>query len=56
MDSVKKKILIADDEQDTLLVFRDMLEDEGYDIISAVDTDEVLNKVASESPDLLVLD
>jgi DNA-binding response OmpR family regulator len=51
-----KKILLIDDEKDLVetVVFR--LEGSGYEVITASDGKEGLNKAKKENPDLIVLD
>ncbi len=51
-----KKILIIDDEPDMVTFLSTLLEDSGYDIITASDGDEGLMKIKSEKPDLVSLD
>ena len=53
---MKKRILIIEDEQDiiTTLIFR--LEAEGYEIITAMDGEDGLDKAKKEKPDLILLD
>ena len=50
------KILIADDEPNIIQLLRLYLRNEGYDIVAARDGREALDRFASESPDLVVLD
>lgn len=50
------KILVADDESDILGLARMILEGEGYCVISASDGEEVVRKVDTEIPDLVLLD
>lgn len=50
------KILICDDDPLLLELIEFRLEAKGYAVIRAVDGAEALAKVASESPDLVVLD
>lgn len=52
----KKKILIVDDNIDTVELLRKRLRVDGYDTAEAYDGEEALNKVAEYSPDLIVLD
>jgi pilus assembly protein CpaE len=52
----KVKILVADDEADLLRLFRFVLSEAGYDVITAVNGVEALSKAQSEHPDLLILD
>lgn len=51
-----KKILVVDDEKPISDIIKFNLEKEGYEIITAFDGEEALEKVAEESPDLIVLD
>ena len=51
-----KKILIVDDEKPISDIIKFNLEKEGYEIVTAFDGEEALEKVAEESPDLIVLD
>ena len=51
-----KKVLIIDDEPDMVTFLSTLLEDNGYDIATAVDGDEGMEKVKSEKPDLISLD
>ncbi len=52
----KKRILVIDDEGDFIKVITDFLESAGYDVISAYDGLEGLEKVRSKKPDLIILD
>lgn len=51
-----KKVLIADDEEDIKTVVQLFLESKGYDIITAYDGLDALDKVKSEKPDVVLLD
>lgn len=51
-----KKILIVDDEPEMLILLTSRLEANNYDVINAKDGDTCLKMVASEKPDLIVLD
>lgn len=51
-----KKILAVDDEKHIVRLVQVNLERQGYDVVTANDGREALEKVASESPDLVVLD
>ncbi len=51
-----KKILVIDDEQDMIVFLTALLEDSGYEVITATDGEEGLDKVKSEKPDLISLD
>jgi DNA-binding response OmpR family regulator len=51
------KILIADDSETILLLLRTRLEMEGHEVSTAVDGQEVVDKVdAANPPDILLLD
>jgi two-component system, OmpR family, manganese sensing response regulator len=51
------KILIADDSETILLLLRTRLEMEGHEVATAVDGQEVVDKVdAANPPDILLLD
>jgi DNA-binding response OmpR family regulator len=50
------KLLIVDDEADTLRLVSLMLERQGYEIITAKDGMSALEKVERENPDLILLD
>jgi two-component system alkaline phosphatase synthesis response regulator PhoP len=51
-----KKILLADDDPDVIEVVSILLEDEGYEIVTAKDGAEALEKIKSQDPDLVILD
>ena len=51
-----KKILVIDDEADTVIYLETLLRDNGYQTVSAYDGQEGMEKVKSERPDLVVLD
>lgn len=51
-----KKILVIDDEPDMVTFLSTLLEDNGYQVITAVDGDEGLDKTKAEKPDLISLD
>ncbi len=50
------KILIVDDEQDVVTIIGKVLKKSGYEVITASDGLECLDKVNEESPDLILLD
>lgn len=50
------KILIIEDDELLLAVLESKLNKEGYDVISARDGEEGLQKIKQESPDLVLLD
>ncbi|MDD5409600.1 MAG: response regulator [Candidatus Omnitrophica bacterium] len=53
---MRKKILVADDEPDIARTISIMLESEGYDVITAGDGQDAINKVYTDCPDLIILD
>lgn len=52
----KKKILLVDDDIDVLSVVETILENEGYEVITALNKEEGLEKARSLKPDLAILD
>jgi len=52
----KTKILIVDDEPQILRALRVGLLAHGYDVVSAADGEEALDKAATELPDAVILD
>lgn len=51
-----KKILVVDDEADMVSVIEDRLKASGYDVITAYNGLEGLDKARREKPDLMILD
>ena len=51
-----RKILACDDEKNIVRLVQANLERAGYEVVTANDGKEALQKVAEETPDLLVLD
>jgi two-component system, OmpR family, alkaline phosphatase synthesis response regulator PhoP len=51
-----RKVLIADDEPDILEILKYNLSNEGYEVTTAKDGDEALEKARRSQPDLVVLD
>jgi two-component system, OmpR family, alkaline phosphatase synthesis response regulator PhoP len=51
-----KKILVADDEPYVLRSIQYTLARAGYNVLTAVDGEEALNKIMAENPDLVFLD
>jgi two-component system alkaline phosphatase synthesis response regulator PhoP/two-component system response regulator VicR len=51
-----KKILAVDDERHIVRLVQVNLERQGYQVVTAFDGKEALEKVESEKPDLIVLD
>ena len=56
METKARKVLIADDEPDILEILKYNLSNEGYEVITAKDGDEALEKAKRTQPDLVVLD
>jgi DNA-binding response OmpR family regulator len=52
----RPKILIADDDDDTLYVYSRLLESEGYESLTAPSASECLRIARQERPDLVLLD
>jgi CheY-like chemotaxis protein len=51
-----KKILLVDDEESIQIVYREEFEDEGYQVISALNGISALEKFKEDQPDLVILD
>jgi two-component system alkaline phosphatase synthesis response regulator PhoP len=56
MDIRSRKVLIADDEPDILEILKYNLQQEGYQVVTAKDGDEAIDKAKMFNPDLIVLD
>jgi two-component system alkaline phosphatase synthesis response regulator PhoP len=56
MSTKARKVLIADDEPDIIEILKYNLEKEGYEVITAKDGDEAIDKAKHTRPDLVVLD
>ena len=52
----KKRILVVDDEADLVDMLKMRLEVNNYDVITAYDGQEALDKARKEKPDLIILD
>lgn len=52
----KKKILLVDDDPDIISAFDAILNNKGYDVISAYNKKEGLEKLNAQRPDLAILD
>ena len=52
----KKTILVVDDDENQRFLCREVLTDEGYDVLVAKDGKEALEKVEQKIPDLVILD
>ena len=51
-----KKVLLVDDEESIQMVYREEFEDDGYEVISALNGESGLEKFRQEKPDLVILD
>jgi len=54
--TARRKILVVDDEDNIVRTIADRLEMSGYQVTTASDGEEALEKIAAETPDLIVLD
>lgn len=50
------KVLMADDEPDVLEVMAKKVSAEGFDVVTAQDGEEALEKIRAEVPDVILLD
>lgn len=53
---MKQKILVVEDNEDNLTVLCDELEYVGYEVISAANGEEAIEKTLTERPDLILMD
>ena len=53
---MKKKLLLADDEQVLVGALKERFEDDGYTVVTAFDGEECLEKTNLENPDLIIMD
>ncbi len=53
---MKRKVLVVDDEENIRLLFKEELEEEGYEVDTASNGLEALDKVKAASFDVIVLD
>ena len=52
----RSKILLVDDDTDFLEMHRAVLENHGYEVITAINGKEGIERVRAEMPDLIILD
>ncbi len=52
----KHKILVVDDSKDNVIILRERLENEGFEISTAYSGEEAIKKALTEIPDLILLD
>jgi CheY-like chemotaxis protein len=53
---MKKKILVVEDEEGLRLFYEEELETEGYEVITAANGKEAIQRLEEDKPDLVVLD
>jgi two-component system, OmpR family, alkaline phosphatase synthesis response regulator PhoP len=53
---MSKKVLVVDDEQSIVTLLQYNLKQAGFEVITANDGEEGMNKAISEQPDLMILD
>src|SRR5437868_3666066 len=53
---MRKRVLVVDDEEDVRQFIRLMLEEAGYDVVTAVDGAQALALIDASPPDVVVLD
>jgi CheY-like chemotaxis protein len=51
-----KKIMLVDDEPDTLVTYSDLLSSEGYEVATASSGDQATDLLSGYRPDLILLD
>ena len=51
-----KKILLVDNEENIQIVYREEFENDGYQVVSALNGEEGLKKFNEEKPDIVILD
>lgn len=52
----KKKIMIVDDEESLIELVRAIMEQEGYEVITAMNGEDAIDKLKTAKPDLILLD
>jgi two-component system response regulator (stage 0 sporulation protein F) len=53
---MKKKVLVVEDEEGLRLLYKEELETEGYEVITAHNGREAIQKLEESRPDLVILD
>ncbi|GAB2701587.1 hypothetical protein GCM10027037_28610 [Mucilaginibacter koreensis] len=56
LQSMPRKILIIDNDEDILDVLQEALNYEGFEVVTAMDADDILSAVQHHQPDLLMID
>lgn len=55
-ESQKKIVLLVEDNEDNLVVYRTILEHVGYEVIEARDGEEGVSRARSSNPDIILMD
>ena len=55
-DDQKKTVLLVEDNEDNLVVYRTILEHVGYAVIEARDGEEGVSRAQSDRPDIILMD
>lgn len=55
-DASKKTVLLVEDNEDNLVVYRTILDHVGYQVLEARDGEEGVNRAREEHPDLILMD
>ena len=56
VEIIMNKILIVDDDETIRMLYADELEEEGYDVFTIGDCDEVMAVIGEKRPDLIVME
>lgn len=52
----RQRVLVVEDDPDTVLLLKQILRFAGFDVISASESEEAVNKTVEYNPDLMILD
>ncbi len=53
---MRAKVLVVDDDNDALKTYADILESEGYEVSTATNGEEALDRIDRSRPDVILLD
>lgn len=56
MSNDRKTVLLVEDNEDNLVVYRTILEHVGFSVIEARDGEEGVNRARSDRPDIILMD
>ena len=56
MENMQRKVCIVDDDQDILGMYKMRIEQEGYEVVTAMDGEAGLALIRSANPDIVLLD